>query len=171
MSAGNVRFCGNVVLVSVRYALATGATALAVAIVLPSQPFLAVLAAYLLVAKPSRGNDLAGLPTGMERCCGGSGFGRVLPQQFWLLLPAFQPTCPPRAPRHSPDPEPATAPPGCPEGKFGRFEGLGSRFGARRDGYPCGGGLRRFMWRPDCSGCSVALRPFPGGNKKITAVS
>jgi hypothetical protein len=103
MSAGNVRFCGNVVLVSVRYALATGATALAVAIVLPSQPFLAVLAARLLVAKPSRGNDLAGLPTGMERCCGGSGFGRVLPQQFWLLLPAFQPTCPPRAPRHSPE--------------------------------------------------------------------
>jgi hypothetical protein len=42
----------DVVLISIRYALATGATALAVAIVQPSQPFLAVLAAYLFVARP-----------------------------------------------------------------------------------------------------------------------
>jgi hypothetical protein len=80
----------DVVLVSVRYALATGATALALAIVQPSQPFLAVLAAYLLVARPFRGNDLAGC---LLAVWSGVAAGLVLvalfPQQFWLLLPAF----------------------------------------------------------------------------------
>jgi hypothetical protein len=80
----------DVVLASVRYALATGATALALAIVQPSQPFLAVLAAYLLVARPFRGNDLAGC---LLAVWSGVAAGLVLvalfPQQFWLLLPAF----------------------------------------------------------------------------------
>jgi hypothetical protein len=80
----------DVVLVSFRYALATGATALALAIVQPSQPFLAVLAAYLLVARPFRGNDLTGC---LLAIWSGVAAGLVLvalfSQQFWLLLPAF----------------------------------------------------------------------------------
>jgi hypothetical protein len=80
----------DVVLVSVRYALATGATALALAIVQPSEPFLAVLAAYLLVARPFWGNDLAGcLLAAWSGVAAGLVLVALFPQQFWLLLPAF----------------------------------------------------------------------------------
>jgi len=80
----------DVVLVSVRYALATGGAALAVAIVQPSQPFLAVLTAYLLVARPFRGNDLAGcLLAAWSGVAAALFLVALFPQQFWLLLPAF----------------------------------------------------------------------------------
>ena len=80
----------DVVLISIRYALATGATALAVAIVQPSQPFLAVLAAYLFVARPFPGNALAGyLVATWSGVAAGLVLVALFPQQFWLLLPAF----------------------------------------------------------------------------------
>jgi hypothetical protein len=80
----------DVVLASVRYALATGATALALAIVQPSQPFLAVLAAYLLVGRPFRRNDLAAcLLAAWSGVTAGLVLVALFPQQFWLLLPAF----------------------------------------------------------------------------------
>ena len=80
----------DVVLISIRYALATGATALAVAIVQPSQPFLAVLAAYLFVARPFPGNALAGyLVAAWSGVAAGLVLVALFPQQFWLLLPAF----------------------------------------------------------------------------------
>jgi hypothetical protein len=80
----------DVVLVSLRYALATGAATLAVAIVQPAQPFLAVLTAYLLVARPFRGNDLAGcLLAAWSGVAAGLVLVALFPQQFWLLLPGF----------------------------------------------------------------------------------
>ena len=83
------RSVSDVVVVSLRYAFATGATALALAIVRPSQPFLAVLTTYLLVGRPFPGNDLAGRSVA---AWSGVTAGLVLfvlfPQQLWLLLPA-----------------------------------------------------------------------------------
>ena len=80
----------DVVLISIRYALATGATALVVAIVQPSQPFLAVLAAYLLVAKPFPGNALASyLVAAWSGVAAGLVLVALFPQQFWLLLSTF----------------------------------------------------------------------------------
>jgi hypothetical protein len=80
----------DVVLISIRYALATGAAALAVAIVQPSQPFLAVLAAYLFVARPFPGNALAGyLVAAWSGVAASLVLVALFPQQFWLLLPAF----------------------------------------------------------------------------------
>ena len=74
----------------VRYALATGAAALAVALIQPSQPFLAILASYLLVARPFRGNDLAGcLLAAWSGVAAGLALVTLFPQQSWLLLPAF----------------------------------------------------------------------------------
>ena len=80
----------DVVLVSLRYALATGAATLAVAIVQPAEPFLAVLTAYLLVARPFRGNDLAScLLAAWSGVAAGLVLVALFPQQFWLLLPGF----------------------------------------------------------------------------------
>jgi hypothetical protein len=84
------RSMNDIVQVSVRYAFATGATALVLAIVQPSQPFLAVLATYLLVGRPFRGNDLAGcLLAAWSGATAGLVLVALFPQQFWLLLPAF----------------------------------------------------------------------------------
>ena len=84
------RSMSSVFLVSVRYAFATGATALTLAIVRPSQPFLAILATYLLVGRPFRGNDLAGyLLAAWSGVTAGLVLVALFPQQFWLLLPAF----------------------------------------------------------------------------------
>src|SRR5258705_1176545 len=80
----------DVVLISIRCALATGATALAVAIVQPSQPFLAVLAAYLFVARPFPGNALAGyLVAAWSGVAAGLGFVALVSPPFWLLLPGL----------------------------------------------------------------------------------
>ncbi len=80
----------DVALIAIRYALATGATALVVAIAQPSQPFLAVLAAYLFAARPFPRNALAGyLGAAWSGVAAGLVLVALFPQQFWLLLPAF----------------------------------------------------------------------------------
>lgn len=73
-----------------RYAVATGLTALAVAIFRSPQPFLGVLTAYLLLARPV---PLGEVPALFAAAWSGVGAGIVavtlFPQQPWLLFPAF----------------------------------------------------------------------------------